>query len=152
MPGSNIEIELILGRNALFSQLPEDELREQLASFGDDFVVERIEAPILDNPHDELAWHRVLRLVPGIGPATARRIMGDLADSNVPPIRRLAPAYRRMSFSSPVGSSRYRGPIRSSPQDLKVPGTVESSKRPMRLKISGPITCTTTATAGTVTS
>lgn len=32
--------------------LTEEELREQLASFGDHFVVEKLEAPILDNPHD----------------------------------------------------------------------------------------------------
>ncbi|MFQ5555075.1 MAG: ATP-dependent helicase [Acidimicrobiia bacterium] len=29
---------------------------------------------MVENPRDELAWHRVLRLVPGIGPATARKI------------------------------------------------------------------------------
>lgn len=43
---------------------------------------------ILDNPRDELAWHRVLQLIPGIGPATARRIMLELTDSNEPPVRR----------------------------------------------------------------
>lgn len=43
---------------------------------------------ILDNPRDELAWHRVLQLIPGIGPATARRIMLDLTESNEPPVRR----------------------------------------------------------------
>ena len=37
---------------------------------------------ILDNPRDELAWHRVLQLIPGIGPATARRIMTDLTEAN----------------------------------------------------------------------
>ncbi|MDX2342462.1 MAG: ATP-dependent helicase [Acidimicrobiia bacterium] len=42
---------------------------------------------ILDNPRDELAWHRVLQLIPGVGPATARRIMTDLTESNEPPVR-----------------------------------------------------------------
>ena len=36
---------------------------------------------ILDNPRDELAWHRVLQLIPGVGPATARRIMDDLSEA-----------------------------------------------------------------------
>jgi DNA helicase-2/ATP-dependent DNA helicase PcrA len=36
---------------------------------------------LLDNPKDELAWHRVLRMVPGIGPATAARIMDDLGEA-----------------------------------------------------------------------
>jgi DNA helicase-2/ATP-dependent DNA helicase PcrA len=43
---------------------------------------------ILDNPRDELAWHRVLQLIPGVGPATARRIMADLIGSNEPPVQR----------------------------------------------------------------
>ncbi len=33
---------------------------------------------ILDNPSDELAWFRVLRLLDGVGAATARRVMADL--------------------------------------------------------------------------
>ncbi len=33
---------------------------------------------ILDNPRDELAWHRVLGLVEGIGPATTRRLLDDM--------------------------------------------------------------------------
>ena len=33
---------------------------------------------LLDNPADELAWHRVLGLVEGIGPATTRRVLDQL--------------------------------------------------------------------------
>jgi DNA helicase-2/ATP-dependent DNA helicase PcrA len=33
---------------------------------------------VVDNPRDQLAWHRVLQMVPGIGPATARKIMTHL--------------------------------------------------------------------------
>jgi DNA helicase-2/ATP-dependent DNA helicase PcrA len=33
---------------------------------------------ILDNPADDLAWHRMLQLVPGIGPATASRLVAEL--------------------------------------------------------------------------
>ncbi|MDJ0923629.1 MAG: ATP-dependent helicase [Acidimicrobiia bacterium] len=47
---------------------------------------------ILDNSRDELAWHRVLQLIPGIGPATARRILGDLTGSNEPPLRQFCEA------------------------------------------------------------
>ena len=33
---------------------------------------------ILENPRDELAWHRALRLLPSVGPATAKRVIDDL--------------------------------------------------------------------------
>ena len=33
---------------------------------------------LLDNPWDELAWFRILQLLEGVGPATARRVMDDL--------------------------------------------------------------------------
>jgi DNA helicase-2/ATP-dependent DNA helicase PcrA len=39
---------------------------------------------ILDNPRDELAWQRVLLLLDGVGPATARRILGALAAADAP--------------------------------------------------------------------
>jgi len=42
---------------------------------------------ILDNPTDELAWHRVLQLIPGIGPATARRIMDELRSADSPMVQ-----------------------------------------------------------------
>ncbi|MDQ1368818.1 MAG: ATP-dependent helicase UvrD/PcrA [Acidimicrobiaceae bacterium] len=33
---------------------------------------------LLDNPWDEVAWFRILPLLEGVGPATARRVMADL--------------------------------------------------------------------------
>ena len=33
---------------------------------------------ILENPRDEVSWFRVLQLAEGIGPATARRLLGEL--------------------------------------------------------------------------
>ena len=35
---------------------------------------------VVENPSDELAWNRVLLLLPGVGPATASKIMAHLAD------------------------------------------------------------------------
>lgn len=43
---------------------------------------------VLDNPRDELAWHRVLQLIPGIGPATARRVLTDLSEADEAPLVR----------------------------------------------------------------
>lgn len=36
---------------------------------------------ILDNPRDELAWHRVLEMIPGVGPKTAARILETVTAS-----------------------------------------------------------------------
>jgi len=51
---------------------------------------------ILENPHDELAWFRILQLLEGVGPATASRIMEHLevrrsgsATPDASPVRRL---------------------------------------------------------------
>ena len=46
---------------------------------------------ILENPTDELAWHRVLRLLDGVGPATIRRLVDELgiADPTAPALGRL---------------------------------------------------------------
>ncbi|HEX4540472.1 MAG TPA: ATP-dependent helicase [Acidimicrobiales bacterium] len=47
---------------------------------------------LLDNPWDEMAWFRVLRLLEGVGPATAGRVLGQLgvrrpdATSDVGPV------------------------------------------------------------------
>ena len=35
---------------------------------------------ILDNPSDELAWHRVLGLLEGVGPATIRKLLAHFGD------------------------------------------------------------------------
>ncbi len=35
---------------------------------------------ILDNPRDELAWNRVLVMLPGVGPATAAKVVAHLDD------------------------------------------------------------------------
>jgi DNA helicase-2/ATP-dependent DNA helicase PcrA len=49
---------------------------------------------ILENPHDEVSWFRVLQLLEGIGPAAARRLMEELGvrrehGSEPSPLRRL---------------------------------------------------------------
>jgi DNA helicase-2/ATP-dependent DNA helicase PcrA len=51
-------------------------LRYLEAAHVKDFVAT---ARLLDNPADEVAWFRLLRLHPGIGPATARRLLPMLA-------------------------------------------------------------------------
>jgi DNA helicase II / ATP-dependent DNA helicase PcrA len=56
---------------------------------------------LLDNPWDELAWFRVLRLLEGVGAATARRVMDELGvggphEPNSTPLSRLLAAPPRV--------------------------------------------------------
>jgi DNA helicase II / ATP-dependent DNA helicase PcrA len=44
---------------------------------------------LLDNPSDELAWHRVLALIDGVGPASIRKILDHLALPDPAAVRRL---------------------------------------------------------------
>ncbi|HEX3394387.1 MAG TPA: ATP-dependent helicase [Acidimicrobiales bacterium] len=46
---------------------------------------------VLDNPTDELAWFRVLRLLDGVGAVTARRVMADLGLGPVSPAPSVVP-------------------------------------------------------------
>ncbi len=45
---------------------------------------------ICDNPRDEVSWFRVLQLLDGVGPATARRVMGSLRIEDGSALSRLA--------------------------------------------------------------
>ena len=81
---------------------------------------------VLDNPSDELAWFRVLRLLDGVGAATARRIMAELGlgpagtgggptgggpvvvDPAVTPLARLLAAAPRVPASAASELSRLR--------------------------------------------
>jgi DNA helicase-2/ATP-dependent DNA helicase PcrA len=52
---------------------------------------------ILENPFDEVSWFRVLQLLEGVGPAGARRIVGDLGvrrDGADPPTAEATPVHR----------------------------------------------------------
>ncbi|HSH60522.1 MAG TPA: ATP-dependent helicase, partial [Acidimicrobiales bacterium] len=44
---------------------------------------------ILDNPSDEMAWHRVLALLDGVGPATIRRLVDELGVAEAAALTRL---------------------------------------------------------------
>jgi len=59
---------LLFSAGAYAGSLTEKELEEQLASFGDGFVIERLEAPTIENPHDWInrrAGKYVYRFVEG---------------------------------------------------------------------------------------
>ena len=60
---------------------------------------------ILDNPADELAWFRVLRLLDGVGAATARRVMADLGVGAGPAPTVSEPAVSGHSVSDPAVSN-----------------------------------------------
>src|SRR5260370_9760726 len=40
---------------------------------------------LAENPHDELAWFRLLQFLDGVGPATARRLTAEVVTAVLPP-------------------------------------------------------------------
>ncbi len=57
---------------------------------------------ILDNPADQLAWHRVLSSLEGVGPATERRLVAELGigSDEVDPLGRLLSGEGRVSSAA----------------------------------------------------
>ncbi|MDQ1393832.1 MAG: ATP-dependent helicase UvrD/PcrA [Acidimicrobiaceae bacterium] len=68
---------------------------------------------LLDNPWDEVAWFRILPLLEGVGPTTARRVMADLG-LPVAPTTRAAPA-PTLAGPITVGPPAPTGPIAVGP-------------------------------------
>ncbi|MFN2593810.1 MAG: ATP-dependent helicase, partial [Actinomycetota bacterium] len=64
---------------------------------------------ILENPRDELSWFRLLQLVEGVGPATARKIIGALD----------------LMYEAPEGSPIDRLPAAASNAPSSVRGAIE---------------------------
>jgi DNA helicase II / ATP-dependent DNA helicase PcrA len=86
--GMRLRDQAVLFRSAHHSDLLELELRRRRIPFVKYGGLKFLEAAhvrdlvallrVLDNPWDELAWHRVLLLLEGVGPTTSRRLLGDL--------------------------------------------------------------------------
>ncbi len=77
-------------------------LRFLEAAHVKDFVMA---ARLLDNPHDEIAWYRLLRLHEDIGPSRARALVGTARDSpdilgDWPQLVAVAPAAARSALSA----------------------------------------------------
>jgi DNA helicase II / ATP-dependent DNA helicase PcrA len=86
--GLALRDQVVLFRASHHSGLLEMELRRRAIPFVKYGGLRFLEAAhvrdllaalrVLDNPIDELAWFRLLQLLEGVGPATARRIMGAI--------------------------------------------------------------------------
>ena len=61
---------------------------------------------IIVNPRDELAWKRILKLVPGVGNATANRIYELIAAGRSPA--------RELGFGSPTGGAQLQSVVSAS--------------------------------------
>jgi DNA helicase-2/ATP-dependent DNA helicase PcrA len=86
--GTDLKEQAVLFRAAHHSDLLEIELMRRNIPFVKYGGLRFLEAAhvkdalallrVLENPWDEVAWFRVLQLPDGVGPATARKLMGDL--------------------------------------------------------------------------
>ncbi len=78
---------LLISAGVHAGSLTEKELEEQLAFFGKDFVVERIEAPKIDNPHDWInrkAGTYVYRFVEGSDDGEETHVEEHIPDVDEP--------------------------------------------------------------------
>ena len=68
---------------------------------------------ILDNPRDELAWHRVLGMLDGVGPATTRRLLDDVGFETDPDetLRRFIDAELRVPAAAEVDLAALRAAL-----------------------------------------
>ena len=67
---------------------------------------------VLDNPGDQLAWSRVLRSLPGVGPATVRRVFDELGIGDGDPdvaLRRFLDAEVRLPAAAHDDAELLRG-------------------------------------------
>jgi DNA helicase-2/ATP-dependent DNA helicase PcrA len=69
---------------------------------------------ILDNPADQLAWHRVLATLDGVGPATVRRLSSELAldDRGDLALRRFVDGEGRIPSAADEQASELRSALR----------------------------------------
>ena len=63
---------------------------------------------LADNPRDEVSWFRLLQLLPGVGPATARRVLDGLRDDA-----------RALPLSFDVVTSRWPDVVAYLPEDVR---------------------------------
>ncbi|MCG3126642.1 MAG: DNA helicase II [Phycisphaerae bacterium] len=84
---------------------------------------------VLENPHDEISWFRVLLMLDGVGPRTARRIMDDLGVRSTSPGADVAGGDSR----EPPGSV---APVVAAPESA-APAS-EASRSPLATLASAP--------------
>ncbi len=80
---------------------------------------------ILDNPEDQLAWHRALQSIPGVGPATAVRIMDTAATTGAEDgVDRLT-AFCALQMPVPADSAEPLGELQAALRDVRGEGSSE---------------------------
>jgi DNA helicase-2/ATP-dependent DNA helicase PcrA len=80
---------------------------------------------VLDNPRDELAWHRVLMLLPGVGQATAAKFMAHLAEVADAGGIDLMSAFLRYDVPASIETREVLGLLRDVLADARGDGTAE---------------------------
>ena len=101
---------------------------------------------LLDNPWDEMAWFRVVRLLEGVGPATAARVLGQLG------VRRGAETASDAGATSPLTTLLAAAPAVPEParEDLNglraalgaCSGAAPGTRRPVSSEATASAACT----------
>ncbi len=84
---------------------------------------------LVDNPANELSWFRVLQLLEGVGPVTARRALDVLVGAPGPdPLERFDAAAERLPLAARPGARSLAGALRRARAD-RVPGAQAEALR-----------------------
>ncbi|MGI9665881.1 MAG: ATP-dependent helicase [Acidimicrobiia bacterium] len=78
---------------------------------------------ILDNPKDELAWNRMLLMLPGVGPATAAKFMDHLAEVAGSADIDVLDAFLRYDVPASLETREVLGLLRTALADARGSGT-----------------------------
>jgi DNA helicase-2/ATP-dependent DNA helicase PcrA len=83
---------------------------------------------IVENPQDEVSWFRVLQLLEGIGPATARRLLDRIRDDH-DPLRRFVDGGADVPAAARPGLGELRDVVRTCAEDVPPAVQLERVRR-----------------------
>lgn len=89
---------------------------------------------VLDNPKDDLAWNRMLLMLPGVGQATAAKVLGHLADVAAGADIDILEAFLRYDVPASLDTREVLGLLRSVLDDARGP---EGAEPPPSVQIDG---------------
>jgi DNA helicase-2/ATP-dependent DNA helicase PcrA len=83
---------------------------------------------VIENPQDEISWFRVLQLLEGVGPATARRLLDDVR-AGPEPLRRFVESDTDVPAAARPALDELRDVVRTCTEDVPTAAQLERVRR-----------------------